>query len=498
MGATATAEPIQALVERTLEPAVLLEGEPIGGSPRPDFKVFALGVELLKANEDGDEDGVRRVRCIASSSVKDLHGDTMTAACVRDMEKQAEGLNIFLYHSYRMPEDVFGMVEKARSKKVSSSEAKAKGWIDTWDPDEDVVLLQLDIALSEGDRIDQVYRHMEKGVRLGVSIGANIEEWEEDPEFEGASWWPPLIINKVDLLEASIVGIPANPLSWVEGATKGLIRRGVVKGATEETFQEARRAYRKAAEEGQPVTKKTAAEQPEKAPEATTDDSEATVLEKADGPEEIVAHNQSQVEAGLRSRTDLDALEDDIQKSIDFALANGVDTKEFEGRTAAALAKEILSTLPDAEKADEPAKEANPEDEEAQESGPDSGDEGSEEERDQAEAEKTAAAEMAKLTAAGTLKSVDAMVGVIEDLLQRNAALAAHNERLVSEKATLLEERDTADFNATKAVELVREIMEIPLARKSAPIERTLATGAEKLKGKFSDEILSILYPPEE
>jgi hypothetical protein len=40
--------------------------------------------------------------------------------------------------------------------------------------------------------------------------------------------------------------------------------------------------------------------------------------------------------------------------------------------------------------------------------------------------------------------------------------------------------------------------MEIPLARKSAPIERTLATGAEKLKGKFSDEILSILYPPEE
>lgn len=471
---------------------------------RPDFKIFASGVEIVKTNEDGDEDGVRRIRCIASSSVKDLHGDTMTAACVRSMAKQAEGLTIFLNHSYRMPEDVFGTVQKSRTKKVSSTEAKAKGWIDQWSPDEDVVLLQLDIDLSDGQRIDDTFTHMEKGVRLGVSIGANITEWEEEPGHDD-SWWPPLIINNVDLLEASIVGIPANPLSWVEGAAKGLIRRGLVKGATEETFQEARRAYRVAAEEGKPVTKRKnieTTEEPaaeaENEPEVQTD---PEVLEGADGPEEIVAHYQMQVEAGLRSKTDTDALEDDVQKSIDYAVEHGVDKSAFEGRSAADFAKEILSSIP-ADEAEETKSvdEADPDkEEEAQESGPDSeGTDGEEQAEDEAEAEKQAAHDLKTLADAGTLKSGTEMVGVIEDLLKRNAALGVHNGRLVAEKAALTDKLEESEANATAATALIREIMELPLARKSAPISREIARGADSLKGKISDELRSILYPREE
>lgn len=460
-------------------------------------------MEILKTNEDGDEDGKRRIRCIASSSVKDLHGDTMTAHCVRSMARQAEGLTIFRNHSYRVPDDVFGVVEKSRSKKVDASTAKQKGWIDTWAPDEDVVLLELDVAVSDSPEIDQTLTHIQNGITLGVSIGANITEFEVEPGHED-SWWPPLIINDVDLLEASIVGIPANPLSWVEGATKGLIRRGAVKGVTEETFQEARRVNRAAAEEGKPMpsTKKAA---PEKdAANEQPPAPEAPVLQDgADGPEEIVAHYQMQVEAGLRSKTDLDALEDDVQKSIDYALEHGVAKDAFEGRTAADLAKEVLATIPSGEPdeskaADEADKDDDPgEDEGAQESDPESDDEGDEDEEAKEEAAKTAAAaEMKALTESGVLKSMNELVVTLEEALTKLFAERSAREAAEQKNAELADQLSTATANVEAAVELVNKVMELPLARKSAPIQREVNKGLERLKGGvLSEEFLSILYP---
>jgi len=135
----------------------------------PDFKIFSQDMEIVKAADQGD--GFRRIRCIASSSVKDLHGDTMTEHCIRSMAKQATGLTIFLNHSYQIPEDVFGSVEAAKVK---------------FEPvdGERVAKLQLDVILDEGPRVDQTYRSIENGRRLGVSIGAYITDYDEDPEGE--------------------------------------------------------------------------------------------------------------------------------------------------------------------------------------------------------------------------------------------------------------------------------------------------------------------------
>lgn len=173
----------------------------------PKFKIFTAA---LKATE---VEGRKRLACTASSSVEDLHGDTMTDDCVRDMAKQAKDKNmtIFLNHRYAVPEDVMGKTIDTRSV----SRAHEKDGTAIWDFD-----LDLEVNETNPRALNTWAAIKEAGVKLGVSIGANIEEWEFKDTEKG--WWGGLIIKKVNLLEASVVGIPANPRSWVTNAVKAL------------------------------------------------------------------------------------------------------------------------------------------------------------------------------------------------------------------------------------------------------------------------------------
>lgn len=174
----------------------------------PTFKMYS---GALKAFEGAD--GRKMLSCTASSSVEDLHGDTMTAACVSDMGPQAKRKNmvIFLNHSYNVPEDVFGYVADARI--VSRA---------TGDDGASIFDLDLDVVLNEAnERAIATYAAIkDQGVKLGVSIGALITDWKLKDEKAG--FWGGLIIEGVNLLEASIVGIPANPRSWVQNAVRAL------------------------------------------------------------------------------------------------------------------------------------------------------------------------------------------------------------------------------------------------------------------------------------
>ena len=205
--------------------SLLLESDPdveIGDNLGPTFKMYS---GALKAFEGPD--GRKMLSCTASSSVEDLHGDTMTASCVSDMAPQAKRKNmvIFLNHSYDVPEDVFGYVADAR---IVSRATDADG--------SSIMDLDLDIVLNEAnDRAIQTYAAIkEQGVKLGVSIGALITDWTLKDEKAG--FWGGLIIEGVNLLEASIVGIPANPRSWVQNAVRALksITPAAMKAATKE------------------------------------------------------------------------------------------------------------------------------------------------------------------------------------------------------------------------------------------------------------------------
>src|SRR5262245_35348088 len=186
----------------------------------PTFKIFSGVLKAIEKDVNGE---MRKfLRCTASSTVMDLHGDRMTDECVMDMAPQAKtkGMTIFLNHSYKWPEDVFG---KTTDATIVSRSNDADG--------RPIYDLDLEIQLNEANEraINSYAAIKDQGIKAGVSIGAMIEDWEYIDEEAG--FWGGLEIKKVDLLEASVVGIPANQRSWVVngiealGAPKEIVRK---------------------------------------------------------------------------------------------------------------------------------------------------------------------------------------------------------------------------------------------------------------------------------
>jgi len=149
-----------------------------------------------------------RLSGTASSTIKDLHGDEITESGLLDMETAANNnLTIFGNHKYEVPEDVFGSVEAAV---LARSVAQTK----TGDPVHD---LRMSIIINEeNDRAVKTWKAIRKGTKLGLSIGAMIPEGGAKVDKKTKR----LIIEHLELLETSIVAIPANPRSWVDSARK--------------------------------------------------------------------------------------------------------------------------------------------------------------------------------------------------------------------------------------------------------------------------------------
>jgi phage head maturation protease len=178
----------------------------------------------LKAfvRKDAEGNDRRYLSCTASSSIKDLHDDEFTPECVEKMATSAlqKQMTIFLNHQYKVPEDVFGST--TASKSIVRLDADGTPVTD----------MDLEMLLNETNpRAVSTYDAVEAGVKLGVSVGALIRNWH--PRDPNDTWgWDGMVIDDVELLEASIVGIPANPRSWVQNAVKSL--RDAVKAANDE------------------------------------------------------------------------------------------------------------------------------------------------------------------------------------------------------------------------------------------------------------------------
>jgi len=170
----------------------------------------------LKASKGPD--GKMRLHGIASSTVKDLHGDTMLQSAVEDMERAAnQNLTIFGNHSYDVPEDVYGSVEQAVMKQAGTVDGEGNP---VWDLNFDVVVNE------ENERAVKTWKAIDNGTKLGMSIGAMIPEGGATRNKKSGAY----TIAHVELLETSIVGIPANPRSWIQNAVKSI--RDVAKGVS--------------------------------------------------------------------------------------------------------------------------------------------------------------------------------------------------------------------------------------------------------------------------
>ena len=178
-----------------------------------DFKIFT---NALKAYES--EDGDLHVSGTTSSSIKDLHGDEMSLDALKEMQRTAaENMTVFLNHNYNVPEDLFGSVRDARIVKRYDA---ATGQ-EVYDLDIDVRV----VGEDENPEAMRAYRAIKRGVKLGLSIGARVEKASRKTNKDSGE--ESILIEKVRLMEASVVGIPANQRSYLQNAIKSIKAAGV-------------------------------------------------------------------------------------------------------------------------------------------------------------------------------------------------------------------------------------------------------------------------------
>jgi phage head maturation protease len=187
---------------------------------------------------DGTETTEMLLSGVASSSVRDRQGDTITAQCQAMMLEQLQSgigrdghaLTMFLNHEYKVPEDVLGNVNESRL--TASAPAG----------NEDAII-DLEIVCrvtGENERAVKAWRIVNDGVSLGFSVGGRLTEYEVDEENDdGESWCPPLLINGFSLWEISLCGIPANPRAYTEQLkTASVDDRNAVMAAAQKFMRE--------------------------------------------------------------------------------------------------------------------------------------------------------------------------------------------------------------------------------------------------------------------
>lgn len=173
-----------------------------------DFKVYTNALKAYEAS-----DGELYVTGTTSSTIRDLHGDEMTLNAIRTMADTAkQNMTIFLNHNYNVPEDLFGSVTDARVVKRFDAETNSE----VYDLDIDVLVCKED----ENPEAMRAYKAIKRGVKLGLSIGARVDRVSKKKDAKTGE--DSYVIDSVKLMEASVVGIPANQRSYLQNAIKSL------------------------------------------------------------------------------------------------------------------------------------------------------------------------------------------------------------------------------------------------------------------------------------
>src|SRR6266487_2605292 len=178
-----------------------------------DFEVYT---DALKVDENA-EPGHYIVNMIGSSTVQDLQGDIMKMSALDDMTTVPDGMLIWLDHSYSVPSDLFGSLY-------------GRPWIKSASGIADLHL-SAEVE-TDNPRALQTYNMITKGRRkFGCSIGCQVLDYEYDDTIDA------LIINRVQVVEWSVVGIPAQQRCWVEIATKSLFERSLLDGRGDDALR---------------------------------------------------------------------------------------------------------------------------------------------------------------------------------------------------------------------------------------------------------------------
>lgn len=378
-----------------------------------DFKLYS---GLLKAFET---DGRKYISGIASSTVTDLHGDFMELSALQAMERSAkDNMTIWLNHEYEVPKDIFGSVADAKL----SNRAQ-----DIWD-------LDLSIAVNEtNQRAVDTWRAIDSGTKLGLSIGALLKDF--DMRKDGT-----YLIRDVDLLEASVVSIPANPRSWIQNAVKAAKAKRQGKSVAAMV----------------PFTSTTTS--------AGGDSTTNLVWKISDGsPVEVESDDLDIANAEVIDETGEEPVIQESEVSPDLEK----EVEEDSAEPPVEEAQEAPDSMSEPENAD-----GEPEAEMAEESGDGDDD----------------APEEAVSNALGDL-SVKSFSDVVE-------LLRSTTSELLSTKATLMQtsaERDLAAKGFFAAMEVVQKVGDLPLARRARTPFNEAQASVERLRSIYSEKFMEIL-----
>lgn len=172
--------------------------EDVTGPGIADFEVILKSI----STKDAEGDSRPSILCTASSTDIDLATDRFSLSALQQMKDQFPDMTIFLNHQYRVPEDVFGVVKSAE---LVSRDGHT---------DLDLVV---EVETANARAVD-TYSMVKSGTTLGVSVGVLV--MDADVVEDADTKMKVLEITDIKALEASIVGIPANRRSWVQGAMK--------------------------------------------------------------------------------------------------------------------------------------------------------------------------------------------------------------------------------------------------------------------------------------
>jgi prohead serine protease len=191
------------------EPKKALDG---GSESMNVFKIFAPTMTASRGT-----DGKLRIEGVASSTVRDHHGDQITRKALEKMAESARGLTIFMNHKYEV-NDIFGTVERVKLTRTGQIDERTN---------EEIYDLRMGIVVQKKNpEAVKAFEMMEPSedsipTKLGLSIGAMVPEGGAKFDKSAGGRY---IIDDIDLVETSLVTVPANPRSWVDYAVKSLAK----------------------------------------------------------------------------------------------------------------------------------------------------------------------------------------------------------------------------------------------------------------------------------
>jgi hypothetical protein len=166
--------------------------------------------------ENATDGGPRRFRAVASSTITDLSGNTISLKALNEMRDDfRSGLTIFMDHDYTdVVNKVFGTTDMAEVVETSARDER------TGTPIYDLIVGG--IVNEPNKNAVQLHESMAGGyVKFGTSIGAIVRKHSRDKETGG------MLIDSLTAKEASIVGIPKNQRSWAYKASVAAADLGI-------------------------------------------------------------------------------------------------------------------------------------------------------------------------------------------------------------------------------------------------------------------------------